>query len=154
MQVQQSDIVCHQGRLYRVFMQPDGTKYISTTPPVHEKGICRYDGIDWVMVQENNVHNCGCRNITFKNIVLEKNRPIAFCFHFDDSKYSRSVYPGADKPVQTDIVFDNIKIEAQVPVFISSITPMDNIVIKNTVLRNTDIRFGDDVDRSGIRFEN
>ncbi|MBR7083405.1 MAG: hypothetical protein IKI51_05230, partial [Clostridia bacterium] len=83
MVIRNSDTVVSGGRMYRAKMTPDDKEYISVTPPTHERGTAVVDGIMWVMTQDKNVAmNCGCRNIIFRNIRLEKNRPTAFCFHF------------------------------------------------------------------------
>ena len=137
--VRHSDTVVHDHRLYRVFMAIDGKEYVSTTPPTHAEGTEVLDGITWVMVQEGDEHSCGCRNIVFRDIFLEKHRPVAFSFHFDDDNYSHSVYPNSVMPVQTDILFDNVIMNAPIPTFLYTITPVNQIKITNSVLQNTGI---------------
>ena len=91
MVVRHSDSVVSDGRVYRVCMKPDGQTYISKTRPTHTDGAAELDGITWVMVQDDDpIYNCGCRNIHFKDIFLEKKRPVAFSVHFDHDKWSRS----------------------------------------------------------------
>ncbi len=139
MEVQHSDAVVHDGRLYRVLMNPDGAVYRSVTPPTHQKGAAVYDGINWVMIQEDAVYDCGCRNVQFKDIHLCKKRYIAFSIHFDNDKYSRSVYPSSEMPVQENLIFENIYTENDVTLMLSTITPASGIVFKDSAL--TDSRF-------------
>lgn len=142
--IRNSDTVVCGGRMYRAKMPPDDKEYISVTPPTHKRGTAVVDGITWVMTQDKNVAlNCGCRNIVFRNISLEKNRPTAFCFHFDDDKYSHSYYPYSDAPVQTGIVLDNVRMNADVPFLIRATTPVDNVKVINSELKNTKLRFAD-----------
>jgi len=132
MEVQQSDIVISNGRLYRVQMKPDGKKYISQTPPVHEKGRQVLDSITWGMVQNEVLYTCGVRNVTFRDIYLAKPR-IGFSIHFDNDKYSRSYYPGAEVPQQEHLVFDNIRVLYDKPVdFLQINTPVDIVLITNS----------------------
>ena len=141
MEVQQSDTVVSGGRLYRVQAKPDGTVYKSITRPTHEKGAQVLDGINWGMMQNEVVYNCGVRNVTFRDIFLEKPRT-AFSIHFDIGKYSRSYYPGAPVPLQEQIVFDNIRVlHNQAQDFLSVGTPVDTVFILNSSLRNNRINF-------------
>ena len=142
MKVQHSDTVIANGRLYRVCMKPDWTEYVSETCPCHEDGAKEYDGINWVMVQEGEIENCGCRNIHFKDIFLQKARPIAFAMHFDHDNWSRSVYPGSKAPVQEDLVFENIFFENDVPILLRSTTPVNSFKLVNSVLRNSRVDLG------------
>lgn len=142
--IRNSDTVISNGRMYRAKMPPDGKEYISTTPPTHTSGSEVVDGILWVMTQNDNViHNCGCRNIHFKDIYLEKKRPTAFAFHFDNDVYSHSYYPYADAPVQSGITFENVNVMACVPYFIRSTTPVGDVKIHNCTLRSSGIRMAD-----------
>ncbi len=144
MMIRNSDTVVSNGRMYRAVMPADGKEYISVTRPVHKSGVEVLDGIKWAMTQDDNViNNCGCRNIHFKNIHLKKHRPVAFCFHFDNDNNSHSYYPYADAPVQTDITFEEIHYEAEIPYFIRSTTPVGNIKIINSDLSNCKMRFAD-----------
>lgn len=147
MKIQNSDTVISNGRLYRALMKPDGEIYESLTPPAHESGMQVIDGINWVFVQNEVFENCGCKNITFRNISIEKNRPVAFSMHFDNDNFSRSVYPGSNAPVQENITFENIKISADVPIFMYAITPVANIKIKDSELGGgiVDMKTLDDV---------
>ena len=138
MAVQHSDSVVSQGRVYRVCMKPDGQRYISKTRPTHTDGAAELDGITWVMVQDDDpIYNCGCRNIHFKDIFLEKKRPVAFSVHFDHDKWSRSYYPFSEAPVQKDLIFENIFFLADVPVLITANAPVNAIKLINSVVENS-----------------
>lgn len=143
MRVQHSDTVIANGRLYRVCMKPDGAEYVSETCPSHEDGGEVIDGINWVMVQEDVVNNCGCRNIHFKDIFLKKKRPVAFSIHFDHDCWSRSVYPGSEAPVQENLIFENIYFENEIPVLLHAITPVNSVKLINSVVHNSriDLRY-------------
>lgn len=134
MEIQNSDTVVNGGRVYRAFQKPDGVIYKSMTPPTHREGMCTLDGINWVMVQENGVYNCGCRNLHFKDIHLQKVRETALSVHFDNDRYSRSIYPGSVMPVQENIVFENMVIQNKTDCLVRSITPVDTIKILNSVI--------------------
>lgn len=134
MEIQNSDTVVSNGRVYRAFQQPDGTKYISQIPPTHEKGMVTLNGINWCMAQEEVTYQCGCRNIHFKDIHLQKEREMALSIHFDHDQYSRSVYPGAEMPVQQNLIFENITVENKVGCLVRSITPVDTVKIVNSTI--------------------
>ena len=142
MELQRSDTVVSDGRLYRVSMPPDGRVYKSYSKPTHKLGDKEYDGFVWSVVQDGELYNCGCRNITFKDIYLRKNRPVAFSIHFDKDAYSRSYYPMSVAPVQEDISFDNVIVEADnIPFLLSSRTPVCNLSFTNCRLKNNKILF-------------
>lgn len=134
MEIQNSDTVVSNGRVYRAFQKPDGTIYKSMTAPTHAEGMCTLDGINWVMIQENVVYNCGCRNLHFKDIHLKKQRDVALSIHFDHDVYSRSVYPGSEMPVQENIVFENVMVQNDTACLVRSITPVDVVKICNSVI--------------------
>ncbi len=140
MQVQNSDTVVSEGRIYRVVMKADGAVYTSHTRPVHKHGIEVLDDICWVMVQEGSEYNCGCRNIVFRDIFLKKNRPVAFSIHFDKDKWSRSCYPGSIPPVQQNLIFDNIIMDGQIDTLLLAHTPVDTVKLLNSTLRGGNIR--------------
>lgn len=163
--IRHSDSVVHNGRLYRAYMKPDGTEYRSVTPPTHEKGTVTLDGgIAWVMVQENATLNVGCRNITFRNITLDSRRHTGIKLHFDNDNYSHSVYPGSEMPVQSDILFENIKVTSEEMVcFMRANTPMENVTVRNCDLAHTrmaisrvdvpDVRYGKgDITIENVRY--
>ena len=141
MEVRHSDTVVYNHRLYRVIMEPTGEVYRSYTPPTHAHGIEEYDGcIRWVMVQDDDeIYNCGCRNIHFRDIFLQKKRDCAFSIHFDNDNWSHSCYPYSTMPVQEDLIFENIFIENEITHLILSSTPVNTIKLINSVLQNSKI---------------
>ncbi|WP_051291303.1 hypothetical protein [Pedobacter glucosidilyticus] len=141
MEVQQSDAVVANGRIYRVQAQPDGTKYVSKTKPTHKEGSQIIDGINWGVVQTDVTYTAGVRNVVFNNIFLEKPR-IGLSIHFDNDKYSRSYYPNATIPLQEQLSFNNIRIlhNQDIP-FLLIATPVDLITISNSSFRNNHIQF-------------
>ena len=141
MELQQSDAVVSNGRLYRVQAKPDGTKFISQTQPVHESGSRIHDNIPWGLVQSDVTYTAGVRNVVFRDIFLEKPR-IGFSVHFDNDKYSRSYYPGSEIPKQEQLLFDNVRIIHDQPVILIDVgTPVDVLTITNSVFRNSRINF-------------
>ena len=141
MEVQQSDAVISNGRLYRVQMEPDGTVYKSFTRPTHETGSKVLDGIKWGVVQEDITYTAGVRNVSFQNIFLEKPRT-GFSIHFDNGPYSRSYYPGAEIPMQEQISFDNIRVLHDEPIDLIDVsTPVDVFTVSNSSIRDNKINF-------------
>ncbi len=141
MEVQQSDAVVSNGKIYRVQAKPDGTKYISKTPPTHEKGSQIIDGINWGVVQNDVTYTAGVRNVIFRNIFLEKPR-IGLSIHFDNDKYSRSYYPNATIPLQEQFSFDNVRVLHNMAIpFLLIATPVDLVTISNSSIRNNNIKF-------------
>lgn len=143
MQLQNSDAVISNGRIYRVNGQADGVKYISQYRPVHAEGIMDYgDGINWAMTQEHDVvDNCGVRNVTFNGITLSKERNTAFCIMFDNNEWSRGYYPNSPVPSQGKFVFNGIVQDAKIANLISCGTPVDTIIISNSTLCGARIIF-------------
>lgn len=142
MEVQKSDSVVSEGRLYRVFAKPDKKKYISTTRPTHKEGHQILDGIDWVMVQDEPVYDAGVRNVTFRDIFLYKPRT-SFSVHFDHDHWSRSFYPGAKNPLQEQLFFENVHVlHDGGNDFLSIATPIDSMTLRGCSLRNNRIIFG------------
>ena len=139
LEVQQSDTVVSDGRLYRVQMQPDGKVFKSVTKPTFPSGSEVLDGIRWGVVQTNVTYTAGVRNVTFRDLFLEKPRT-AFSVHFDIGKWSRSYYPGAEIPVQQQLVFDSIRMLGNQVMF-SIGTPVDVVSIRNSSLKNNQIQF-------------
>jgi hypothetical protein len=141
MEVQHSDAVVYNNRIYRVQMQADGKKFTSNTAPTHETGAKEYDGINWGVVQTDVTYTAGVRNVVFRNIYLEKPR-VGFSIHFDNDRYSRSYYPGAEIPKQEQILLDNIRVLYNEPTdFLSVGTPMDVITITNSSFKTGGINF-------------
>lgn len=143
MEVQNSDAVVSNGRIYRVSGKPDGKKHISTYRPVHESGSKDYgDGIVWAMTQDRDVaYSCGVRNVTFKDIELEKDRSIAFSIYFDTNEYSRSYYPHAETPVQRNFTLENVHQRGRLDAFVYCITPVDTIRIRNCSIADGRLMF-------------
>ncbi|MFZ9682858.1 MAG: hypothetical protein ACO3DQ_06615 [Cephaloticoccus sp.] len=141
MRVQKSDTVISQGRLYRVCADADGRTYESRTAPTHLEGMAELDGITWVMLQADPVYEVGVRNVVFRDITLHKPR-IGFALLFDNDKYSRSVYPGATPPVQSNIRFEGITVahDATLP-FLHVTTPVDVVRVRDARLRESPIVF-------------
>ena len=162
MMIRHSDTVVHNGRLYRAYMQVDGKEYISVTPPTHTEGTVTLDeGIVWVMVQEGTHLNVGCRNITFRNIILDSNRHTGFKLHFDNEASSHSVYPGSVLPVQENVTLENVKLtSSEMGYLMRSNTPVRSLLLKNCDLGSArrvmyrvdvpDISYG----KGDITFEN
>ena len=141
MEVQQSDTVVSEGRVYRVQANPDGTVYKSVTRPTHKTGAKVLDGINWGVVQDDVTYTAGVRNVVFRDIFLHKPRT-AFTIHFDNDKYSRSYYPGAAVPRQENILFENVRVLYESPTeFLQIRTPVDVVTISNSSLRNNQIAF-------------
>lgn len=141
MEVQKSDTVVSGGRLYRVSADADGKTYISRTRPTHVRGTQTLDGISWAMVQEDVTYTAGVRNVVFRDI-FQKNPRTAFSVHFDNDRFSRSYYPGAQIPAQEQLVFDNVRIlhDARKP-FLSIATPVDIITVRNASLKDSYVEF-------------
>jgi hypothetical protein len=141
MEVQQSDTVVSEGRLYRVQANPDGTVYKSVTRPTHQTGQMVLDGIPWGVVQDEVTYTAGVRNVVFRDIFLSKAR-VAFSVHFDNDNYSRSYYPGAPVPVQESILLENVRVLHDSPRDLLQIrTPVNGVTIANSTLRNNGISF-------------
>ncbi|RIH62863.1 hypothetical protein D1164_22800, partial [Mariniphaga sediminis] len=146
MEVQQSDAVVSNGRIYRVKMPADETLYTSLTRPDFESGTKVLDGITWVMSQEIISYTAGVRNVVFRNIQLEKPR-IPFSIEFNMGKHNRSYYSGAEIPVQENIILDNVKVlyDANIPLIQIS-SPVNMITITNSRLKNVGLKiYGNEV---------
>ncbi|MFV0468778.1 MAG: hypothetical protein ACK5MK_07625 [Dysgonomonas sp.] len=160
MELQKSDIVVSNGRLYRVISNVLGQKYISHTAPTHTNGYQVIDGINWYMMQDNVVYNAGCRNIHFRNIYLQKERDVAFSLHFDNDNYSRSYYPNSQAPRQDNITFEKIHLQNKFIDFISCMTPVDTIKMIDINWSGGNVSFqhidtdGIDYKDAYIKFEN
>ena len=141
MNVQQSDAVVSNEKIYRVKMDPDATLYESVTRPDFESGTKVLDGITWVMTQEIISHTGGVRNVIFRNIQLEKPR-IPFSIEFNMGRYNRSYYVGSEIPVQENIILDNVKVlyDKNIPLIQVS-SPVNMITISNSRLKNIGLKF-------------
>ena len=139
MPIRRSDLVVSGGNLYSACLPVDGRERISHTSPTHEAGIVELDGIPWRFVQRNREYNCGVRNVHFRDIFLEKRRTRAFSLTFDDDKWSRSVYPGAELPMFSDIILENIFFRNRIDALAEIRTPCDTLKIINSVMDNSTI---------------
>ncbi len=139
LEVQKSDTVVSEGRLYRVRADPDGNTFVSRTRPTHATGAAVLDGITWMMVQEDGVQTAGVRHVTFRDITLAKPR-IGLSIHFDNDKYSRSYYPGAPEPLQEHLCFDGVRVLHDQPTPLLCInTPVDGVQVSRALIHGNGI---------------
>ena len=156
MDIQSSgDAVVSEGRIYRSNGPKVKVNYPSTVRPTHLSGTQVYpDGITWTMSQDRGVcHSCGVRNVVFRDIHLAKKRPVALCLHFDHDQYSRSFYPYAEIPVQSNIVFERVFVENEIPCLIQSRTPVDSIIVRDSRIGSSQIRMLNAIDAPGMRYD-
>lgn len=139
MMVQQSDAAVHNGVLYRVRMKPSFERFPSTVPPTHEKGFDKPDTVVWYRTMNNEGYTAGCRNIHYKNIVINRNRRCAFGFIQEVSEYCRSYFENSESPLQENITFENIRFNGDVEMFAWVNSPLDNVTIKNSHIGNAKI---------------
>ena len=134
MSVQHSDTVCHGGRVYRAVMQPDGIFRVSNVPPTHSEPwvAIEYGGIKWVCVRNEAVYDCGCRNITLKNIRLQKKRTVAVAISLNNDVWARSYRKGCTMPPQENITLQNFTVENEVDILLHSNYPCDNVTVADT----------------------
>lgn len=141
MSVQQSDTVVSSGRLYRVQAGPDGTIFTSTKRPTHASGQQTLDGIRWGVVQNEVTYTAGVRNVVFRDITLAKPR-VGFSVHFDNNRYSRSVYPGSPPVIQRGLRFEHVQVRHDKNVSLFSIaTPVEALTISSSTFGRGGIRF-------------
>lgn len=143
MQVQHSDTVCYNGRVYRAIMKPDGNFLTSNTPPSHPKmgEIGVYDGISWVCVRQEAVYDCGCRNIVLRDIHLQKERDRAIHIALNQDVWARSYTAGCHPIAQSNITLENISVESKINFVLHSNHPCKSITVKNTDLKDARIAF-------------
>ena len=156
MDIQSSgDAVVSEGRIYRTNGPKVKINYTSMYRPTHEEGTLTYpDGITWTMSQTRDIcHSCGVRNVIFRDIRLQKKRHLALCLHFDHDQYSRSYYPYAEIPVQSNIVFDRISVENEIPALIQSRTPVDSITLRDSRIGNSKILLLNAIDAPGMEYD-
>ncbi|MCR5548223.1 MAG: hypothetical protein K6F25_05680 [Bacteroidales bacterium] len=156
MDIQSSgDAVVSNGRIYRSNGPKVKVNYVSTVRPDHGEGTLTYpDGITWTMSQDKGIcHSCGVRNVVFRDIRLQKKRHVALCLHFDHDQYSRSYYPYAEIPVQSNIVFENLSVENEIPALIQSRTPVDSIILRNSRIGSSEIRLLQAIDAPGMAYD-
>ena len=156
MDIQSSgDAVVCEGRIYRSNGPKVNVNYTSTFRPSHEEGTMTYpDGITWTMSQNRNIcHSCGVRNVIFRDIRLQKKRNVALCLHFDHDQYSRSYYPYAEIPIQSNIVFERVSVENEIPVLIQSRTPVNSIILRDSRIGSSEIRLLNAIDAPGMQYD-
>ena len=156
MDIQSSgDAVVSEGRIYRSNGPKVKVNYTSTVRPTHASGTVVYpDGITWTMSQDRNIcHSCGVRNVVFRDIRLAKKRPVALCLHFDHDQYSRSYYPYAEIPVQSNIVFERVSVENEIPCLIQSRTPVDSVIVRDSKIGSSQIRMLNAIDAPGMQYD-
>ncbi|MBO7169753.1 MAG: hypothetical protein J6W28_01080 [Clostridia bacterium] len=143
MQVQHSDTVCYGGRVYRVDMRPDGKLRTSRTPPTHERmGEVRvYDDIHWVLVRDEAVYDCGCRNILFRDIHLQKKRDRAMQIALNDDTWARSYVAGCCPVPQGNLTFERVYVEGEINSVLYINYPSENITFRDTDLGSSKITF-------------
>lgn len=152
MEVQWSDTVCHNGRLYRVvFGKPDGKVYKSYTPPVHESGYGEYDGIWWYMMQDGNKGGCACRNIFFRDIFLQKKRDYALSMSSSKNEWCRNYYPNAPVAVHDNISFENVVCADEVKTLIYSASPFYNVRFSGCAFNGCNIIL-DNINTPGMEY--
>ena len=134
MQIQRSDLAVHEGRLYSCGLAA-GDVRASTVPPTHETGVAEAGGIPWRRVAGPAVRDAGCRNITFRNIRLQKDRPCAFGAIYDWNRFGRSIYPDSPLPVFDRIVFEDIRVEAAIPKFLALWAACRKLEVRDSDLR-------------------
>ena len=122
-------------------MKPSFDKFISKTPPTHEKGIVELDGITWFRTVDNTGYSAGCRNIHFKDIYIQRNRKCIFGFVQEVSEYCRSYFENSESPLQENITFENIQVQGDVEMFCWANSPVDNVTIKDSKLNDTKFVF-------------
>ena len=106
------------------------------------------------MSQDRNIcHSCGVRNVVFRDIRLAKKRPVALCLHFDHDQYSRSYYPYAEIPVQSNIVFERVSVENEIPCLIQSRTPVDSVIVRDSKIGSSQIRMLNAIDAPGMQYD-
>lgn len=141
MQVQKSDTVVSDGRMYRVRADPDRRVYTSTTQPTHHQGSVELDGITWVMIQEEALYTAGVRQVTFRDIYLSNTRT-GFSCHFDNDRFSRSYYPGAPIPCLDHIVIESTHVKhTENRPFVQANMPIKHLTIRNSTLAQSPIQF-------------
>jgi len=156
MDIQSSgDAVVCGGRIYRSNGPKIKQNYTSTCRPDHPEGTVTYpDGITWTLSQDRNLcHSCGVRNVVFRDIRLQKKRHVALCLHFDHDQYSRSYYPYAEIPVQSNIVFERVSVENEIPALIQSRTPVDSIILRDSRIGSSKILMLNAIDAPGMQYD-
>ncbi len=143
MQVQHSETVCFAGRVYRAALETNGQRLISHIPPSHSRlgQVEVHDGIHWVCVRDEAVYDCGCRNIVFRDLHLQKKRDRAMQIALNDDDWARSYRPGCHPIPQGHFTFERIYVEGEINHLLYSNYPSEAIAFKDTDLKDCDIYF-------------
>ena len=133
MTVRHSDAVRKQNGMYRVVMRADDASYVSETEPCFEETCKELDGILWVKThigyaKQEIPLTAGCRNILFRNIMLENPRKRAVMIYRNDDAYLHSWYPGSEMPQVKNIRFENVQALKPIDQFLCIGTPVENVV--------------------------
>lgn len=143
MTVYHSDAILTEKGMYRVVMHPDNTPYVSETQPDFEDGYKELDGIMWVRTHKGYSRDeikaaAGCRNIVFRNIIIENPRRRGVYIYTSFDEYLRSYYKGSEIPLVSDILFDGVKILKPVEHFMAINMPVTNVRIINSSIDDSD----------------
>ena len=149
-------IVASNGKLYRRAGTPADAEAVSTVEPGHEIGVVTgSDGIQWRYIQNDIAYAVGCRNVTFRNIHIQRESAMGFSMHLDTDNYSRSYYPGSNLVGHSNIVFDGIYCDSPVATFIHAKTPFDHVrILNSTINSNTVFVMNQPVNTHGIILTN
>lgn len=142
--VRHSDSVVYKGRLFRVVMSPSWNEMISVNPPEFDGNFATIDGIRWAKTGYDAPHCAFVRNITFRNISLEKKREVGFSFSVEQNEYRRGFYEGSDFPSNGNFVFENIKVSEDIKYPIAVRTAVEGIEIKNCKFGKSKMLITDD----------
>lgn len=150
-------------RIYRVVghQHEMGWKFISHTQPsattigqiefLDEQEVTRTIGgvtqtatmrIPWILYQTQGVgYEGGCRNITFRNIHLQKTRTFIIQYYMDDLWFNAIVPNAQGNPVMRNITFDHVYQEYEgtvegYPRFVTINCPTQNIRIQNCYIKH------------------
>jgi hypothetical protein len=142
MKVRHGDAVVSNGKIYWVAAKTDARVYTSNTRPEFENGQMVLDSINWLMFQKDTIHTAFVRNVVFRDIFLHSVRVPFQVISYDVDKWAHSYYPGAPKPVHTNITLDNVNILSETPraVVVFS-NPCDYFTIKNSTFENGYVEF-------------
>ena len=139
MEVQNSTLAVHQGKLYSVGLPLPPKKpekpLISHVPPEHDAGFVEWGGIPWRYVkQHDGRYDASCRNITFRNITLRKPR-VGFGFTLSGDLWANSAPRGVRLPLMEDLVFDGIHAECDLRYVFGVKCPTRHLRVCNSILR-------------------
>ena len=93
------------------------------------------------MVREGAVYDCGCRNIVFRDIHLQKKRDRAMQIALNYDTWARSYYEGCTPVPQGGLVFERVFVEESINSVLYVNYPSENITFKDTDLASAKITF-------------